>query len=319
MPDHHRDQARAVQSISVADFESTWATSASIWLKQRIAQRDLRYLELTTEQRDRSIIDVLQVLDAALVRTGAHRIDDWERGWGENLAELSADSTQAAIVPKYFGKIPIIRWQQRWIEPVDRDLEYAMLSLLLDWVADEYLEGFDAIYEFGCGTGHNLARLRERFADVKLTGLDWARSSQGVVQAFAENTGDTRLFAANFDYFNPDQSLDLDPNSAVLTIASLEQTGTDYRAFISYLIQKKPSLVVNVEPIGELLDAGNLLDYLSLRYFEKRRYLHGYLDYLRELQGQGVIEILDSRRSFVGSFFIDGYSLVVWKPASHDA
>ena len=309
-----RTAGSEVKSIGVREFESAWDTTASPWLKQRIAQRDLRYVHLTQDQRDALILDVLRVLDAELIRTGAHRIEAWERGWGENLAEFT-EGSHSAIVPKYFGKIPIVRWKQQWIEPVSRDLEYEMLGVLLDWVADHYLDGFDAIYEFGCGTGHNLARLRERFTNVKLTGLDWAKSSQEVVKAYAEKNGDAEMFAANFDYFNPDFQFDLEANSAVFTMASLEQTGTNYRDFVDYLIAKKPAIVVNVEPIGELLDSGNLLDYLSLRYFDKRHYLNGYLDYLRELQEKGFIEILDSKRSFVGSFFIDGYSLVVWKPS----
>lgn len=303
-----------MNTIDASDFERAWDCTLSPWMRERIAQHDLRYTEIDQAERDQLILRVLDFLNDDVVQSGRHRADDWERGWAQNLTELQESSAVEAIIPKYFGKIPIVRWCQRWIAPVDRGLEYSMLSVLLDWVADTYLQGYSSIYEFGCGTGHNLVRLRERFPEAELTGLDWATSSQGVIQAYAAKTGDSRLHAANFDYFNPDAGFDLADSSAVFTMASLEQIGTNYGAFVDYLLDKQPALVINVEPIGELLDQTQLLDYLSVRYFEKRKYLQGYLDHLRALQEQGRIEILEERRSFVGSFFIDGYSLVIWRP-----
>jgi len=99
-----------------------------------------------------------------------------------------------------------------------------------------------------------------------------------------------------------------------LTVAALEQTGANFIEFVNYLLAKRPSMVLNVEPIGELLDENDLLDFLSLEYFKKRNYLAGYLDYLRKLETQGKIQIVDTRRTFIGSMFIDGYSVCAWKP-----
>jgi hypothetical protein len=69
-----------------------------------------------------------------------------------------------------------------------------------------------------------------------------------------------------------------------------------------------------MEPIAELLDESKLIDNLSVRYFRKRNYLHDYLKHLEWLESIGKIKIIDKRRIWSGSYFIEGHSLVVWKP-----
>jgi trans-aconitate methyltransferase len=174
--------------------------------------------------------------------------------------------------------------------------------------------GQKSFYEFGCGTGHNLIRAREQFPELDLWGLDWARSSQELINKIALDTGDKKLHSHHFDYFNPDSEIRLDSNAAVFTIASLEQTGEDFIKFIDYLLANEPQIVVHVEPIGEMLNPRNLLDNLSVRYFRKRRYLNGLATHLEDLASQGRIEIVQKQRSFVGSFYIDGYSIIAWRP-----
>ena len=56
-----------------------------------------------------------------------------------------------------------------------------------------------------------------------------------------------------------------------------------------------------------------LLDYLSIKYSEKRNYLKGYHEYLKELERKKVIKIIEEKKSYFGSFYINGYSIVVWK------
>ena len=124
------------------------------------------------------------------------------------------------------------------------------------------------------------------------------------------------LNSENFDYFNPKLELVLSENSAVITIASLEQTGENFKEYIKYLLSQKCGLVIHIEPIGELLDDNDQIDNLSIKYFKKRNYLHGLLDHLRILEANGELEIIDTRRSYIGSFFIEGYSIIVWKPLS---
>jgi hypothetical protein len=65
----------------------------------------------------------------------------------------------------------------------------------------------------------------------------------------------------------------------------------------------------------EPLDPEHLLDNLSIRYFKKRNYLDGLIRYLEEKEQNKEVKIIEIKRTYVGSFFIDGYSIVIWAPA----
>ena len=300
--------------ITFQEIEATWKIVGSKWLESRYEKLNLTYLELSSDERDQEIIKVLDTLEGPLVEVGPHRNLDWERGWNENLEHYSQGPSAEAIIPRYFNKISLIRWQQRWIKPLNPKMEYEILGLLLDWLFELHLVDQKSFYEFGCGTGHNLIRAREQFPELELWGLDWARSSQELINKIALDTGDKKLHSHHFDYFNPDSEIRLNSNAAVFTIASLEQTGEDFVKFIDYLLANEPEIVVHVEPIGEMLNPRNLLDNLSVRYFRKRRYLNGLATHLEDLASEGKIEIIQKQRSFVGSFYIDGYSIIAWRP-----
>jgi len=207
-----------------------------------------------------------------------------------------------------------VRWNQKFIKPASKNFEYNMLGVILDWVFDKYIRNAGAVYEFGCGTGHNLVRARKLNPAAILWGLDWAVSSQAIIRKLALERSDSKLFAHRFNFFNPDMDFLVEKDAVVYTVASLEQIGTEFDKFITYLLSNKPKLCIHVEPIAELLDENNLLDYLSIKYFKKRNYLDGFLTYLRQLESKGDIKILKAQRNYIGSFFIEGYSVVVWIP-----
>lgn len=97
-------------------------------------------------------------------------------------------------------------------------------------------------------------------------------------------------------------------------MASLEQTGKNYSDFLEYLLAKRPKVVIHIEPMWDSLDPNNLLDYLSIRYMKKRNYLDGFREYIWSLSNDGKIEVKVDRRTYLGSLYIDGYSVLVWKP-----
>jgi len=122
------------------------------------------------------------------------------------------------------------------------------------------------------------------------------------------------LFGERFDLFNPNYNYVLKPNSIVLTIAALEQTGKHFKKFIKYLLLNKPKLCIHIEPIIETLDENKFIDYLSIQYFKKRRYLNGFLSYLKDKERKNILKIIKVQRTFIGSIFTDGYSVIIWKP-----
>lgn len=261
----------------------------------------MKYKLLTKKEEELAVIQILEtLLDNSIPFSGAHRHKQWEKGWGENLESGN-------LIPKYFGKYPIQRLNGKLVRYDDKNAEVKMLYSLIQKLAKKYLSKAKDVYEFGCGTGHNLWVVKGINPKARLHGFDWAKSSQKIVNAMGFD-------GQNFDYFNPNNKIKLEPNSAVFTVASLEQTGTNFKKFVSYLLKNKPSIVVNIEPMPEMLDSTKLIDYLSIKYMHKRNYLRGYPDYLEALEKQGKIKIIEKGRSGIGSFFIDGYSIIVWKP-----
>ena len=261
----------------------------------------MKYHTLNRKEEEQAIIQILEtLLDNSVPFSGKHRRKQWEKGWGENLK--SGD-----INPRYFGKYKVQRFNGKFVKGFSKDYERQMLYSIVDGLAKKYLSKAADIYEFGCGTGHNLLRIRKINPTANLYGLDWVKSSQKIVNGMG-------MKSYKFDYFNPNYKIKLSPNSAVYTVASLEQTGTNYKKFVEYILKNKPSIVVHIEPIPELLNPKKLVDYLSIKYMEKRKYLSGYLDYLRGLEKKKLLKILEARRSGIGSMFIDGYSIIVWKP-----
>ena len=303
-----------MKNIELNEIENLWQFKASARFASDFKATDLSYSEISKSANNEAILRVLNALNSDLIQVGAHRSGDWEKGWQENYENYKQSKNLSDVIPKYFNKIPLIRWKQEWIQPNSPTMEYDMLGLIVNFITDSYLEDFSNVYEFGCGTGHNLLRIRNRMPDVNLIGLDWATSSQALIRQVAVDTSDPKFTGENFDYFKPNRDLKIRDNSAVITVASLEQTGSKFNEFIDYLVEQKPSLVIHIEPMWEPLDETNLLDYLSIKYFEKRNYLNGLQKYIEHLENQGKAEIVKKDRTYVGSFYIDGYSLLVWKP-----
>ena len=166
----------------------------------------------------------------------------------------------------------------------------------------------------GQRTGHNLLRLREINDKANLFSMEWAKSGVDLINLVAEHIGDNKLSGRVFDNFNPDQSIVLEKDAAVYTFASLEQLGDGTDSIIDFWIKNKPSIVVNIEPMAEPLDQEDLLQFLSVKYFEKRKYLKDYITKLRALEESGIIKIHDQRKTGFGSLFIEGYSIIAWSP-----
>ena len=305
-----------MKRLLLSEFEEILGEKLSEYVSDRIGKYSFEYEELSDSERDELLnIIVNTLLDPKIVKSGARRKEQWESGWGENLDGMTEDKTNIdALIPKYFNKYGVIRWKGRFIKPASEKFEYQSLGIILDWIFDKYFRGFDYIYEFGCGPAYHLLRVRDVNRDAQLCGLDWAESSQTIINRIVENGIDDNIKGHNFDYFNPDLDFSIQENSIVYTVASLEQVGSKWSSFIDYLIDQKPKLCIHVEPISELLNKEVLIDNLSIKYFKKRNYLDGLLDGLRELESQGKLTIHDTKRTHIGSLFIEGYSVVVWSP-----
>jgi hypothetical protein len=304
-----------IKTITIEDIESVVGFKISEHCKGLINKFDLQYTEPTQQERDDIILDIINTLNTELETAGKHKLEKWEKGWLENLELLKEHKDASSLVPKYFGKHKIARWKGDFIQCVSEYFDYKLHIILVDAILNEYVGAkYDNLYEFGCGPAYHLMRFRDFNNDINLVGLDWASSSQSIINEIRDLGITSNISGHNFDYFEPNYKIEIPENTAMFTCASLEQMGENYKDFVNYLLFKKPDLCINFEPMSELLDETSLVDKLSLLYFTKRNYLKNYLTYLRELESEGKIEIIKEQRLYGGSYFIEGYPIVIWKP-----
>jgi len=280
-----------------------------------IARADLRYERPDKTARDEMLLRALKYIDSDKPTVvGQHRSEIWESCWSENLQRFrDAGLNPESLVPSFVTPGLPVRIDRDYAIPANPGCELSVLEICRAFLFDKYYKQVESVYEFGCGSGFNLVALASQFPSKKLYGLDWSKSSNETV-ALIRKALDIDVVGRSFDFFQPDRSLALGGSSGVLTMCALEQVGERHDAFLNYLLDTKPSVCVHMEPIVELYDEENLLDYVALRYHRKRRYLDGFLTALRALESQRRIEILDVRRFFFGSFYHEGYSHVAWRP-----
>jgi hypothetical protein len=157
------------------------------------SELNMKHKPLTKKEEERAIIQILEVLlDNSVPFSGAHRKKQWEKGWGENLESGNG-------VPKYFGKYPIQRLNGKFVRGIGKNYERDMLYTLVDSLAKKYLSKVSDVYEFGCGTGHNLWRVKAINKKATLHGFDWTKSSNEIIKGRIGNGLPHFLFAARSD------------------------------------------------------------------------------------------------------------------------
>lgn len=278
--------------------------------------REFRYTVLRGAERDRCLLEVVRALGKGRLEewqldpSGPERLARWETGWQENLDGFRETGSLESLVPRYYGKHPVMRLHGQYVRPRSPKFELDFFHVAREAIHDRYLREFETIYEFGCGTGLNLANIALRYPEKRLVGLDWAQPSQELIRIVGTRLG-LNLEAKRFDMFAPGD-LRLRPGSAALTFASMEQLGSNFQGFVD-LLRAEAALCIHIEPIVELYDDDLLMDHLAARYHRQRGYLEGFLPYLRSLEAAGQVELLDVRRLHCGNLFHEG-SLVVWRP-----
>ncbi len=257
--------------------------------------------EIVGAERDALILDVLKRIREAKPHADARA---WEANWREQLERFRAAPSEDALVPAFIKPDQPVRMNGGFWRGVS-ELEYC--RGLQAWIAEQ-LNGFAHVVEFGCGAGFNLFALSRLLPETRLTGYDLSEFAVALVNEAAKHNG-ANVIAAEFDMLAPHMAPILYCNAA-FTFGAMEQLG-NFAPFIDYLVLQRPARVVHIEPIPELLDENNLIDWLSLRFHEKRGYTRGLLPYLLQ---HPAIEVEQVERSHFGSLMIESYAKIVWRP-----
>lgn len=206
---------------------------------------------------------------------------DWEKAWAKS-----------GPIPKYMTEPQVCRVEGkfRWVHP------WTIWEQKLRETFDTYIKKPKKIIELGCGGGANLDILREMFA-CPVVGYDKAKTSAGLP----------------FDMENP-HDIPIDRDTIVLTVSAMEQIGRRWGKLLKLLLAKRPRRVIHMEPLYELYDPDNLLDYLAMEYHRQRGYLWGYLPEIQSLAKQKKVRIVECSRIGFGSKYHEGGSLLIWEP-----
>jgi hypothetical protein len=276
---------------------------------------------INTEYREANLVDfeeyvlyVLRLINLPdITRTKEENLEAFEKGWGENLESISPGNISLeSLKPKYFRGSKFLRYSKKLIITDNLDLEYDLFTLARYLIFNKYLSKAEDIYEFGCGSCQNLLMLSEIFPSKRLYGLDWTNASTRIAGLLSESQN-RNIAGIVFDMMAPSPDIVLKPHSAVFTVHALEQLGREYEKLLSFIMTAKPDIVFHYEPIVEFYDHDNLLDYLAVLYSQKRNYLSGFWTALCKLQEQNRIEILESRRPYLGGVIHEA-SLIAWRP-----
>ena len=295
------------------DIQSRYSHNIDPRVIDKINKSKLLYEVLDSEELHNYVVNYINILSSDFIRAGEGRISHWEAGWKENLEEFKKTLSPNSLIPKYHKKNSIARLNKQIIKTGSKDFDYHLHSFFVDALLLEHIPNYDKVFELGCGTGYHLFRLNEYCADKAYYGGDWSVASQNNISECAKALKTKNIEGFNFNYFDPNYSIDV-KDSLVYTVASLEQIGNKHDKILEFLVDKKPGLCIHFEPIHEVLDEENLLDYLTIKYFDKRNYLKNYLTALKTLEAEDKIRILDVRRLYYGSKFIEGHTVIIWKP-----
>lgn len=300
--------------ITTKDFKKYIKSEPSQFLKKKI--KNLNYENLSQKEEKKYILKIVKtIFEQKIEKSGKSYKKKWNSGWGQNYKEFKKTKKLGSLIPKYFFKTNISRIDNRLIRVKSKNFDYKVLNLITSYIFEKYLKKEKNIIEFGCGTGHNIINLRNINKTANIYGLDWSHYSQKILDIISKK--DHNIKGYFFDYFKPTlpniKKINVGNNFSCFTVASLEQVGKNFKKFIKFLKKENPKLIVNIEPINELLSEDKLLDYLSNKYCEKRNYLTGYHKYLKELERKKIIKIIEEKKSYFGSCYINGYSIIVWK------
>ena len=314
---NHNDEPRYTE-VTLEDFAQSFGTTVEDIpddCRELISKTDFRYKILVGEERDEILLGVLKKIESDKQIIGApERQGVWEKGWAENLHDfIKSGHDLNSLVPRFIRPNQAIRFNRNYILPFNSNFELDFFAVFRLWLFKKYLKEFDPIYEFGCGTGFNLAVLAQLYPEKELHGLDFVPSSVNLVNKIGEVYG-WKMTGHLFNMLTPDETFEVRDNSAVFTIGVIEQLASNFEAFLQFLLKHSPALCIHVEPTIELYDENNLVDYLAMKFHRKRGYTENYLTRLRELEAQNKIGILKVKRPFFGSLYMEGYSYMVWSP-----
>jgi hypothetical protein len=279
-----------------------------------IEKYNFKLSKITGTERDELILKIVKRISEDKQIVGApDRTEVWHNGWAGNLeAFRSRPDAEDVLLPKFIKSNQPIRWMKEYWWPENEQFEKNYIDVIRAYIFSEFMESCNTIYEFGAGTGHNLLAASEIYPEKRLVGTDFVQSSVDLIREIGE-VKSIDLKSEIFNMLKPNQDLNLDSGSGVLTFGALEQLAGKLDNIFDYFLQQPASIYVHIEPAIELYDVTLIEDYLASLFQGRRGYSAGLVSKLKAMEKGGQIELLECRRLGFGSLMMEGYNLFVWK------
>jgi hypothetical protein len=270
------------------------------------------YRNLSTVETQGVIEEITQKInDPNTRKAGPEFKDNWEANWNENLSKFEKGTDDHALIPAFISSSEILRFRGNYIQPKVPNFEMKIVRILRQYLYENFFTQVDELHEFGAGTGFNLIQFCEVFPGKLAHGYDWSPSAIELIKKAGAVKG-FQIKTSLFDMFNPDHKIRISSNAGLLTVGAMEQLGTNWKAFLDFMISKQFKVYVNIETIYENSQSHELYAEITRDYIKRRNWLQGYHQELRQLESEGVIEIL-TQQVVIGSRFHDSWSYTVWK------
>lgn len=303
-----------IKSINTPELESTFPNIS----KDLNNSLNLNYSIIQGKEKEELILDILKKIDEDVYHVGSKQL--WNLQWEQIYQEFIRNNYDLdCLVPKFISvnqsNYQPLRYNNEFIRPTTNTFWIDYYSLFRKWLFDTYLKESEHVYEFGCGSGYNLVALSQlNSIERTLYGLDFSPGSMKIIDK-VHNIYNYNIKGNLFDMLNPNlHSLKLEDNCTVCTMNSIEQLGGKFYSFIQYLLKQKIRLCIHVEPTIEFHDPNNLMDWLSIKFMEKRKYSTSLLTYLKHLESDNRIKILEAKRVPLGNLMSNCYTYIIWYP-----
>ncbi len=178
---------------------------------------------------------------------------------------------------------------------------------------DPYIPKNKTIVELGAGWGRNLFRFFSDGIADRIVGAEFTKEGVAAGRKIAEKYNVPGAFY-HFDYNNPNKKLLPElKDTVVFTHNSIEQIPCLKSAFIEFLIQAKPAVIIHFEPVYEYRTKNTLHHLLWKRYTELNDYNRNLLTLLKEMEKRKKIKIVKEEPHLLGLNAFNPGSFIIWK------
>ena len=255
----------------------------------------------------------LKNLIEKFANTRSRNIQKWETGWKENLIEvINSKDFERALIPKYLTKSKYLRVNGQYYKaPHVNDVPLIHYDVIASLLRKLPKIDFDKIVELGAGSCNNAKLINDLFPSTPLLLTDWSSVSISIANHL-NTIISSKISGAFYDFFALENTVDL-ANCLVITVHSLEQIGSDM-SILERILEKKPKLILNIEPIVEDYKTTSELGSLMIELHNQREYFTGFPSWLSAKAHSKKIRILQSGKVSIGTEISEPYSFYIWEP-----